>query len=79
MPAGTPADVVARLNREIARYLEGSDIRERLLAIGLATEGGGTPETTAQAVRREQELWRALAKELRRAAVTARRERQAAG
>ena len=63
-PAGTPSDVVARLNREIARYLEGSDIRERLLAIGLATEGGGTPETTAQAIRREQELWRALAKEL---------------
>jgi tripartite-type tricarboxylate transporter receptor subunit TctC len=63
-PAGTPADVVARLNREIARYLEGSDIRERLLAIGLATEGGGTPDTTAQAIRREQELWRALAKEL---------------
>ena len=46
-PRGAPADVVARLNREIARYLEGSDIRERLLAIGLATEGGGTPETTA--------------------------------
>jgi tripartite-type tricarboxylate transporter receptor subunit TctC len=63
-PAGTPADVVARLNREIAHYLEGSDIRERLLAIGLATEGGGTPETTAQAIRREQEQWRALAKEL---------------
>ena len=63
-PAGTPADAVARLNREIARYLEGSDIRERLLAIGLATEGGGTPETTARAIRREQEQWRALAKEL---------------
>src|SRR5262249_34773469 len=63
-PVGTPADVVARLNREIARYLEGSDIRERLLAIGLATEGGRTPDTTAQAIRREQELWRALAKEL---------------
>jgi tripartite-type tricarboxylate transporter receptor subunit TctC len=63
-PAGAPADAVARLNREIARYLEGSDIRERLLAIGLATEGGGTPETTAQAIRREQEQWRALAKEL---------------
>ena len=62
-PAGTPADVVARLNREIARYLEGSDIRERLLAIGLATEGGAH-QTTAQAIRREQELWRALAKEL---------------
>jgi tripartite-type tricarboxylate transporter receptor subunit TctC len=63
-PAGAPADAVARLNREIARYLDGSDIRDRLLAIGLATEGGGTPETTAQAIRREQEQWRALAKEL---------------
>jgi tripartite-type tricarboxylate transporter receptor subunit TctC len=63
-PTGTPAEVVARLNREIARYLEGADVQQRLLALGLATEGAGTPETAAQTIRREQELWRALAQEL---------------
>jgi tripartite-type tricarboxylate transporter receptor subunit TctC len=63
-PTGTPAEVVARLNREIARYLEGADVQQRLLALGLATEGAGTPENAAQTIRREQELWRAVAQEL---------------
>jgi tripartite-type tricarboxylate transporter receptor subunit TctC len=63
-PAATPAEVVARLNREIGHYLKGPEIQDRLLALGLATEGGGTPESTAQTIRREQEQWRALGKEL---------------
>ncbi len=63
-PAGTPADIVARLNREIGEYLNGPDIRQRLLSFGLATEGAGTPESTGQFIRQQQEQWRALAKEL---------------
>jgi tripartite-type tricarboxylate transporter receptor subunit TctC len=63
-PAGTPPDIIARLNREIAAYLKGAEINERLLSFGLATEGAGTPESTAQLIRQEQEQWRALAKEL---------------
>jgi tripartite-type tricarboxylate transporter receptor subunit TctC len=63
-PAGTPADVVARLNREIGEYLNGADIQQRLLSFGLATEGAGTPESTGRFMRQEQERWRALAKEL---------------
>jgi tripartite-type tricarboxylate transporter receptor subunit TctC len=63
-PAGTPADIVARLNREIGLYLQGPEIRDRLLAFGLATAGGGTPESSAAAIRKEQEQWRAFGKEL---------------
>ena len=63
-PAGTPADIVARLNREIAEYLKGPEIQQRLISFGLATEGAGTPESTAQFVRKEQDRWRALAQEL---------------
>jgi tripartite-type tricarboxylate transporter receptor subunit TctC len=63
-PAGTPADVIARLNREIGAYLEGPEIRQRLLGFGLATEGAGTPDSTARFIRDAQEQWRALAKEL---------------
>jgi tripartite-type tricarboxylate transporter receptor subunit TctC len=63
-PAGTPNDMVARLNREIGEFLKGSEIQQRLLAFGLATEGAGTPDSTAEHIRREQEHWRALAKEL---------------
>ena len=63
-PAGTPADVIAKLNREIGEYLKGADIQQRLLSFGLATEGAGTPESTGRFIREQQEQWRALAKEL---------------
>jgi tripartite-type tricarboxylate transporter receptor subunit TctC len=63
-PAGMPADIVVRLNREIGEYLKGPEIQQRLLSFGLATDGAGTPESTGQFIRQEQEKWRALAKEL---------------
>jgi tripartite-type tricarboxylate transporter receptor subunit TctC len=63
-PAATPSNVVARLNREIAEFLKGQDIQQRLYSFGLATEGAGTPESTALFIRRDQEQWRALAAEL---------------
>ena len=63
-PAGTPTEIVAQLNREIGGFLKGGDIQQRLLTFGLATEGGGTPESTGQHIRREQDRWRAIAGEL---------------
>jgi tripartite-type tricarboxylate transporter receptor subunit TctC len=63
-PAGTPPDVVAKLNHEIDEYLKGPDIQAKLLTFGLATGGGGTPESTAQAIRAERDQWKAVAKEL---------------
>jgi tripartite-type tricarboxylate transporter receptor subunit TctC len=63
-PAGTPPDVILRLNREIGAYLKGPEVQPRLLSFGLATDGAGTPESTGQLIRQEQEQWRALAKEL---------------
>jgi tripartite-type tricarboxylate transporter receptor subunit TctC len=63
-PGATRADTVARLNREIAAYLEGQDIQQRLYSFGLATEGAGTPDSATQFIRADQERWRALAAEL---------------
>jgi tripartite-type tricarboxylate transporter receptor subunit TctC len=63
-PAGTPPDVVSRLNRLIAEFLSGSDIQKKLLGFGLATEGAGTPESTGQLIRSAQQQWRALAQDL---------------
>ena len=63
-PAGTPPEVVQRLNRDIGEYLKGPNVQPRLLDFGLATEGAGTPETTAEFIRQEQVNWRALAKDL---------------
>jgi len=63
-PAGTPPEIIAKLNIEIDRYLRSPGVEERLLTLGLSTDGGGTPESTAQAIRKEQEQWRAVGKEL---------------
>ena len=63
-PAGIPKDEVARLNHEIGRYLADPAVQKRLLTLGLATGGGGTPDGSAQAIRREQDEWRAIGKEL---------------
>jgi tripartite-type tricarboxylate transporter receptor subunit TctC len=63
-PARTPSEVVMRLNREVGQYLKGADVQERLLSFGLATEGAGTPESTAQFIRQAQDQWRALGREL---------------
>jgi tripartite-type tricarboxylate transporter receptor subunit TctC len=42
-PRATPADAVARLNREIGPYLKGRDIQQRLYSFGLATKGAQIP------------------------------------
>ncbi len=63
-PKGTPPDIVARLNRAIDQYLEGPEIQQRLLALGLATDGGGTPESATQAIAHQQAQWRAVGREL---------------
>jgi tripartite-type tricarboxylate transporter receptor subunit TctC len=63
-PAGTPPDVISKLNRSIDDYLKEPATQDKLLTFGLATGGGGTPESTAQAIHTEQEQWLAVAKEL---------------
>jgi len=63
-PAGTPSEVITQLNGAIDRYLRGPEVEERLLTLGLSTDGGGTPESTAQVIRKEQEQWRAFGREL---------------
>jgi tripartite-type tricarboxylate transporter receptor subunit TctC len=63
-PAGTPPAIVARLNEQVGAYLKLPELQQRLVGFGLATEGAGTPQTTAERIRREQEQWRSLAREL---------------
>jgi tripartite-type tricarboxylate transporter receptor subunit TctC len=63
-PASTPPQIIAMLNRAIGDYLRGAEIQQKLLSFGLATEGAGTPTTTASFIRSEQDTWRALATEL---------------
>jgi len=59
LPAGTPADIVARLNAEIVRGLRLPDVRTKLADVG-AEAAGSTPEELARFVRAESEKFAAL-------------------
>ncbi len=55
-PAGTPPDVVARLNQAINAAAQSKDIQEKFAAIGFMVEPG-TPEALAQRTQRETAKW----------------------
>ncbi len=55
-PAGTPADVIARLNRALNAAAADKDIIEKFSAIGFET-APGTPEALAQRNRLETAKW----------------------
>ncbi len=55
-PAGTPPDVVARLNQAINAAAQSKDIQEKFSAIGFAVEPG-TPEALAQRSTLETAKW----------------------
>jgi len=51
-PAGTPKELIARLNREVVRALESPDLRQRMTAIGI-DPWPGSPGELAQLQRSE--------------------------
>jgi tripartite-type tricarboxylate transporter receptor subunit TctC len=62
-PAGTPAAIVARLNKELRKIVTSDDFKTRIVA-----DGGGpvasTPEEYAANIAREEGKWAALIKKL---------------
>ena len=56
VPAGTPKDIVALLNREIVQIVNLPELKDRFVALGLDPVGG-TPEAFAQQLRAEDEKW----------------------
>jgi tripartite-type tricarboxylate transporter receptor subunit TctC len=62
-PAGTPKDIVTRLNRELRIVVEADDVRSRI-----AADGGdvltSTPEQYAADIDREERKWAALVRKL---------------
>ena len=54
--AGTPREVIARLNREVNLILASPDMRQKLAEQG-ADAVGGTPETFAEHIRSERDKW----------------------
>ncbi len=55
-PAGTPGEIVNKLNQAINAAAQSKDIQERFASIGFATEPG-TPEALAQRSRLETAKW----------------------
>jgi tripartite-type tricarboxylate transporter receptor subunit TctC len=46
---------VARVNAAIVQFLQGAEVRQRILGFGLAPSGASTPESTAEFIRKDQE------------------------
>lgn len=60
-PAGTPKDIVTKLNKEIARILAMPEIKEKLSAQG-AEPVGNTPEQFAAHIKAEIKKWEGVVK-----------------
>ena len=60
-PAGTPSDIVARLNNEVQKALRG-DLRERFAEVGLDI-AGGTPDEFAATIRDDIAVYARLVKD----------------
>ena len=55
-PAGTPADIVTKLNRQINVALESAEVKERFARIGV-DPAGGTPQQAAKFIAAEVRKW----------------------
>ena len=63
-PAGTPADVVARANRDLNALLADKDIAERIATIGPLVDGSMGVEAVGAFLRAESQRWQAITKEI---------------
>ncbi len=63
-PIGTPQPIVDRMNKEIDAFLKTADLPPKLKNLGLATNGAGTPQSTAEFIQAEQDRWKKLVVEL---------------
>jgi tripartite-type tricarboxylate transporter receptor subunit TctC len=61
-PAGTPKDVIAKLNAEVDKALASPDVREKLAAAGIEP-GGGTPQQFGSFIQSEMTRWAKVAKD----------------
>ncbi|OUM03016.1 Bug family tripartite tricarboxylate transporter substrate binding protein [Variovorax sp. JS1663] len=60
-PAGTPPEIVKRIQQEVAKALGTTAIREKMMAQG-AVPGGGTPAEFAKLIDSEQVKWAKVVK-----------------
>ena len=61
-PTGTPAEIIAKLNRDVKTALENTEMKARFFAMGLAPVGN-TPAEMARALQEETKLWAVVVRE----------------
>jgi tripartite-type tricarboxylate transporter receptor subunit TctC len=61
-PAGTPKDIVLRLNQEVARALAQPNVRERFAVLGVEPKAPHTPEQFAAFLRKDAEKYTTIIK-----------------
>lgn len=64
-PAGTPPEIVTRVNRELDRILRTPEVVERMLSMGSIADGTGNPQAVGAFVDAEFERWAKIVKSLR--------------
>lgn len=63
-PAGTPKDVVQRVNREMDKILKDPDVRARMQKAGFYSDGAGTPEEAVAYIKSQYDAWGKVVKEI---------------
>ncbi len=64
-PTGTPRAAIQRMNLEFNRTLLDGEMEQRLRALGVYTEGTGTPEEIDAFLKSERALWSGVVRELK--------------
>jgi tripartite-type tricarboxylate transporter receptor subunit TctC len=62
-PAGTPADVLAKINADVNQVLKMPEVRDQLVKIG-ADPVGGPPEVLAARIRKDSERYRKVIEQI---------------
>jgi len=62
-PAGTPPDVVARLNAAIRDVVAAKELRQKMVGLGFEPDATKSPAETAQFIGAERQKWARLVKE----------------
>ncbi|MBV9969421.1 MAG: hypothetical protein JO228_05515 [Xanthobacteraceae bacterium] len=63
-PAGTPDDIVTRVNREMDAILKNPEISGKLADLGFFTTGADTPAVLAAYLHSQFDLWRRLTRDI---------------
>jgi tripartite-type tricarboxylate transporter receptor subunit TctC len=64
-PAGTPSDIVQRMNREVDRIVKEPEVVQRIRSFGFSSSDAMTPATINERVREERERWKKIAQDIK--------------